>query len=345
MIKYLHTVKLFYTWLYFFGQVEKNFNSVKYCITFYHQPLFFIDRRHGLCMRLNKPCPKQKPDLYDVTPLYRTKFEIPREDITCQRRLGSGNFGEVWYGMWKNRTEVAVKTLIQDRMTAEEFLKEAAIMKKLRHQKLVSLYGVCVVGGDILIVTEFMKLGNLLSYLRSSTSNRPPFDDLVYIVEQVAEGMAYLEKNSMVHRDLAARNILITDNNRVKVADFGLARDTVDAEYQAKNNFGFPVKWTAPEAFQFGTFTTKSDVWSYGILLYEVFTYGAVPYGNRSNTDVMNGVIRGLRLAKPLHFSIPDPIYEEMKKCWNLDPDSRPTFSYLEHYFETYLISSEDSYA
>lgn len=309
---------------------------------------FFSEDALGLCHVLSKSCPKPQPIIWDLCPEFRDKWEIDRNEIELVKMLGKGNFGEVYYGKWRNKTEVAVKTLREGAMSTQAFLQEAAIMKKFRHNKLVALYAVCSKEEPIYIVQEFMNKGSLLDFLRKDEGKTLVFEDLIYIAAQVASGMKYLELKLLIHRDLAARNVLISDNNTgniiAKICDFGLARVIEDNEYCPKQGSRFPVKWTAPEAIMYGRFSIKSDVWSFGILLMELFTYGQVPYPGMHGREVIDQIERGYRMPKPSLHHLPDDIYRLMLNCWDASPEKRPTFDFLTHYFEAFNVTSEVPY-
>ncbi|XP_059149282.1 tyrosine-protein kinase fyna-like isoform X2 [Physella acuta] len=234
-------------------------------------------KEEGLCRKLNLPCSKPKPVMQDLSVETKDLWEIPRETLTLDTLLGSGQFGEVYKGKWKETTDVAIKTLKQGSMSVAHFLQEAQIMKMLRHDKLVRLYAVCTLETPIYIVTELMSNGSLLDYLRSDKTRILTLINLIDMASQIASGMSYLEARNFIHRDLAARNILVGENNIVKVADFGLARILDNDEYNPKGA-RFPIKWTAPEAALRQKFSVKSDVWSFGILMYELMTRGRIPY-------------------------------------------------------------------
>jgi len=315
----------------------------------------------GLCCQLTKPCQKPQPREGRSNALEyatRDQYEIPRSQINLMKKLGAGNFGEVWKATWQGRVEVAVKTLKPGTMSPEAFLQEAEIMKKFSHPHLVAMYAVCTDQEPFYIITEFMCNGALLDFLRKEDGKgKLTFDNLISISAQVASGMAHLERKGLIHRDLAARNVLIGENLITKVADFGLARVIVDNEYSAHQGARFPVKWTAPEAISFGKFTVKSDVWSFGILLMEVFTYGQVPYPGMNNREVIDQVERGYRMAQPSTIIYPESktlpsevkiaqanVYKIMLECWNRDPLKRPTFEFLTHMFEDFNITTQNQY-
>ncbi|XP_049755340.1 tyrosine-protein kinase FRK isoform X1 [Elephas maximus indicus] len=296
----------------------------------------------GLCVKLGKPCLKiQVPTPFDLS--YKTvdQWEIDRNSIQLLKRLGSGQFGEVWEGLWNNTTPVAVKTLKPGSMDPGDFLREAQIMKNLRHPKLIQLYAVCTLEDPIYIITELMRHGSLQEYLQNDAGSKIHLTQQVDMAAQVASGMAYLESQNYIHRDLAARNVLVGEHNIYKVADFGLARvfKQVDNEdiYESKHDIKLPVKWTAPEAIRSNKFSIKSDVWSFGILLYEIITYGKMPYSGMTGAQVIQMLGQNYRLPQPPN--CPLQFYNIMMECWNAEPKERPTFETLhcklEDYFET----------
>lgn len=321
----------------FYVTTRKTFLTLPDLVTYYKGA-------NGLCHKLTMSCPKPKPHMWDLSPETRDEWEIPRSSLQFIRKLGSGNFGDVWYGMWKGTTEVAIKTLKTGTMDAMAFLQEASIMKKFRHGKLVSLYAVCSKEEPIFIVTEYMANGSLLDFLRNGDGKNLKLPALIDMAAQIASGMSYLESKLLIHRDLAARNILVGDNNIVKVADFGLARVIEDSEYTARQGAKFPIKWTAPEAALYGKFSIKSDVWSFGILLFELVTHGQVPYPVMQNREVIEQVERGYRMPKPINCECPDSVYSTMLQCWDSEPERRPTFEFLFGFFDDYFVSTEPSY-
>ncbi|XP_015905981.1 tyrosine-protein kinase Src42A [Parasteatoda tepidariorum] len=298
----------------------------------------------GLCVNLRKPCIQvEKPTTGGLSHNTRDHWEIDRSSLNFVRKLGQGQFGEVWEGLWNNTTPVAIKTLKTGTMDPKDFLAEAQIMKKLRHPKLVQLYAVCTLEEPIYIITELMKHGSLLEYLQGLGKARAlKLPQLIDMAAQIASGMAYLESQNYIHRDLAARNILVGDNNVVKIADFGLARLIKEDEYEARVGARFPIKWTAPEAANYSKFSIKSDVWSFGILLTELVTYGRIPYPGMTNAEVLHQVEHGYRMPCPP--GCPPALYEIMLETWHKDPMKRPTFETLQWKLEDFFTLEGSEY-
>ncbi|XP_030626619.1 tyrosine-protein kinase Blk [Chanos chanos] len=290
----------------------------------------------GLCQRLGNPCKSGAPE----RPWAKDEWEIPRETLKMAKKLGAGQFGEVWMGFYKNNQKVAIKTLKEGTMEPEAFLQEANLMKQLQHQRLVKLYAV-VTKEPILIVTEFMANGSLLDFLKTDDGRKLKLPKLIDMAAQIAEGMAYIERKNYIHRDLRAANILVSETLHCKIADFGLAR-IIETEYTAQEGAKFPIKWTAPEAINFGTFSIKSDVWSFGVLLTEIVTYGRVPYPGMTNPEVIRNLDRRYRMPCP--DGCPEELYEIMMKCWREKPEDRPTFEFLQDMLNDFFIATEGQY-
>ncbi|KYQ48889.1 Proto-oncogene tyrosine-protein kinase ROS [Trachymyrmex zeteki] len=267
--------------------------------------------------------------------------KIRQEQITLAKFLGSGAFGKVFQGNAKDLegpgiTPVAIKMLRKDASSQEktEFLQEARLMSHFRHKHVLRLLGVCLDTDPPLLVLELMEAGDLLSYLRESRSLQPTdphalrLQDLLAMCEDVARGCRYLEELHFVHRDLACRNCLVSardrENRVVKIGDFGLARDIYKNDYYRKEGEGLlPVRWMAPESLVDGVFTSQSDVWAFGVLMWEITSLGQQPYPARNNLEVLHYVRAGGRLPKPLN--CPPTLHQLMLRCWSA-ADARPSF-------------------
>ncbi|CAK6967751.1 tyrosine-protein kinase ITK/TSK [Scomber scombrus] len=281
----------------------------------------------GLITRLRHAVSQDGGCSQDTADLSHDHWELDFEELTLGNELGSGQFGLVLEGRWRER-KVAVKTIREECMSDEEFKEEARVMMKLSHHKLVELYGVCTQRSPMCLVFEFMEYGCLSDYLRSNKGQLSQ-DVMLGMCLDVSEGMAYLESSNFIHRDLAARNCLISRNNEVKVSDFGMTRFVLDDQYTSSLCSKFPVKWSAPEVIKFCKFSSKSDVWSFGVLMWEVYNEGRLPYENRSNAEVVESLNAGLRLLKPR--LAPQPVYLLMEWAWKEKPDDRPSFALLLH--------------
>ena len=214
---------------------------------------------------------------------------------------------------------------------------EAGILLSLKHPNIIQLYGVCSARVPMLTILEYMKHGSLSDYLREGEGKSLTPPQLINMASQVAAGMTYLEHQKYVHRDLAARNVLVRENMICKVANFDSAQAAREDEYMVLFRVEASIKWAAPECLLCNTFTIKSDVWSFGVVLYEIMTHGRHPYPGLTNAQVVEQVRQGHRMARPL--GCPEALYDIMLNCWKKEPEPRPTFETLQWQLEEFFVS------
>jgi len=267
--------------------------------------------------------------------------EIDRSQIKLECRVGGGEFAEVFKGFYDGST-VAVKILKQgsSAKTRDDFISEASIMGQFKHPNVIQLTGVVTVGRPMMIVTEFMEEGSLDQFLKDHEGKLTTLQ-LIGMIRGVASGMVYLSAINFIHRDLAARNILVGENMICKISDFGLSReleDDPDSEYQTQGG-KIPIRWTAPEAIRYRKFSSASDVWSFGIMVWETMAFGERPYWDWSNFEVMDRVEAGYRLPAPV--KCPKIVHGIMVDCWSQDRTQRPTFQEILRRLEDLIRTPE----
>ncbi len=276
----------------------------------------------GLCCRLVRPQPKQGPPVFPdaITPFVKAGWVLDSRDFELFEKLGQGDFATVYKARHRGQT-VAAKCVTQTSSVSLLGMQEAAVMTTLvDHPNVVRFYGLIQDKERVYFLTEFMACGSLVNYLRSrGRSLTTPAQQMNFALD-ACSAMAYLEKKGLVHRDLAARNILLDEQQNAKLGDFGMCRETDSQEASWK----VPVKWTSPEAVRLNAFTHASDMWSFGVLLWEIYSYGRLPYLGIQVNEVIREVENGLRLPRP--DNCPVYMYALQQRAWSLLPDRRPTF-------------------
>ncbi|XP_035728802.1 tyrosine kinase receptor Cad96Ca-like [Vespa mandarinia] len=284
------------------------------------------------------------------------KWEFPRHRLKVFNILGEGCFGQVWkcealdIDGKSGATIVAVKTLKENATERErlDLAQELRVMKSLEpHPNVVRLLGCCTEREPMFVILEYVSGGKLQSFLRASREERnhgrPGLTsrDLTGFVYQIAKGMEHLASKGIIHRDLAARNVLIDENRACKVADFGFARDMAANEiYERKSEGRLPIRWMAPESLYDNIFSVKSDIWSFGVLIWEIVTLGSTPYPGLAAAEVMRRIKEGYRLDRPEHCK--RELYNIMYYCWDKDPACRPSFTELVSLTEGLLLDETD---
>ncbi|PBC31179.1 Tyrosine kinase receptor [Apis cerana cerana] len=301
-----------------------------------------LPRIQHLCHEAEKPPPPSSQE---------SRWEFPRDKLRLQTVLGQGNFGQVWKAEADDLTGhqgttrlVAVKTVKEgasDR-EKEDLVRELEIMQQLgSHPNVVTLLGCCTEQEPHYLILEYVMYGKLLAYLRDHRTRQDFYNfsedsaaltsrDLTVFGYCVARGMEYLASKKIIHRDLAARNVLVDHNKLCKIADFGMSRfadgDGEVIETRHGRN-ALPIRWMAPESLIYSLFTTKTDVWSFGILMWEIVTLGSTPYPDMTAREVMRNVQNGYRLERPSHCR--SELFRVISRCWHADPDRRPEFQTL----------------
>nr|XP_056703966.1 BDNF/NT-3 growth factors receptor isoform X2 [Euleptes europaea] len=265
---------------------------------------------------------------------------IKRHNIVLKRELGEGAFGKVFlaecYNLYPEQDKilVAVKTLKDASDNArKDFHREAELLTNLQHEHIVKFYGVCVEGDPLIMVFEYMKHGDLNKFLRAHGPDAVLMAEgnllaeltqsqMLHIAQQIAAGMVYLASQHFVHRDLATRNCLVGENLLVKIGDFGMSRDVYSTDYyRVGGHTMLPIRWMPPESIMYRKFTTESDVWSLGVVLWEIFTYGKQPWYQLSNNEVIECITQGRVLQRPR--TCPKEVYDLMLGCWQREPHMR----------------------
>nr|XP_024216561.1 focal adhesion kinase 1 isoform X3 [Halyomorpha halys] len=276
------------------------------------------------------------------TPAHKD-YELARSQLELGEIIGEGQFGDVHRGICSvggQKIQVAVKTCKpgSDMAVTEVFLEEAYVMQQFDHAHIIKLIGVCT-DSPVCIVMELAKLGELRAYLNNNRGNLDLASLLLYIY-QLSTALSYLESKQFVHRDIAARNVLVASPTCVKLGDFGLSRWINDQSYYKASRGKLPIKWMAPESINYRRFTTASDVWMFGVCMWEILTRGDKPFQNVRNAEVLNRLENGERL--PLPSGCPPQLYSIMCRCWAAQPDSRPSFTVLKEALRE-ILSEEKS--
>ncbi|XP_078328610.1 tyrosine-protein kinase Fer-like isoform X2 [Crassostrea virginica] len=261
--------------------------------------------------------------------ILREQWQLRNDDIALEQKIGNGNFGEVYKGIYKPKSMVVAVKTCKDTLSEDQrrkFLQEGRILKQYDHPNIVRFIGIAAQRQPVMIVMEFVAGGALLNYLRKQGKTLSK-KQLTKMSEDAASGMAYLESKNCIHRDLAARNCLVGDKSVVKISDFGMSRE--EEEYTVSDGLKqIPIKWTAPEALLYGKYTSLCDVWSFGILMWEIFSGGVTPYSGMTNNQAREQIDRGFRMPPPE--GTPEACYDLMMKCWEYNPADRYHFDKIQ---------------
>lgn len=271
------------------------------------------------------------------------KFNIQRSQLMIDElELGSGNFGSVKKGVFKTekgQMDVAIKVLKSENemLVREEMMREAEIMHQLCNPYIVRMLGLCH-AENLMLVMEMAASGPLNKFLFSH-KDTVTVEGITNLMHQVSMGMKYLEEKNFVHRDLAARNVLLVNQRFAKISDFGLSKalGSDDNYYKSRSGGRWPLKWYAPECMKFRKFSSKSDVWSFGVTMWEAFSYGGKPYRKLNGSEVSILIENGSRMESPP--ACPKQMYALMLECWTYKYEDRPDFKMVEESMRSYHYS------
>uniref|UniRef100_A0A8C7K1A5 Focal adhesion kinase 1 n=1 Tax=Oncorhynchus kisutch TaxID=8019 RepID=A0A8C7K1A5_ONCKI len=300
-----------------------------------HYPHLSLSLPLSLCRSLFSPETDDYAEIIDDEDTYTMPstrdYEIQRQRIELGRCIGEGQFGDVHQGVYMSpenpALSVAIKTCknCTSDSVREKFLQEALTMRQFDHPHIVKLIGV-ITENPVWIIMELCTLGELRSFLQVRKYNLD-LASLILYAFQLSTALSYLESKRFVHRDIAARNVLVSSVDCVKLGDFGLSRYMEDSSYYKASKGKLPIKWMAPESINFRRFTSASDVWMFGVCMWEILIYGVKPFQGVKNNDVIGRIENGERLAMP--HNCPPTLYSLMTKCWAYDPSKRPCFTEL----------------
>ncbi|XP_045200038.2 tyrosine-protein kinase SRK2-like isoform X1 [Mercenaria mercenaria] len=286
----------------------------------------YSEAADGLCCKLTQVCGKPRSLSWASERGKDDDYTSLKETVQLTKRIGSGQFADVWLGKWHQR-DVAVKIQRPDTVKMAAFLDEAQILKTLDHPNILKLLAVCNEKEPVYLVTEYLTNGRLSLYLREGKGSELKLTALTWICAQLADALAYMEKEKFIHRNLGARNIIVGEQNKVKIAGFGMTKCADDPDFNFRRGLKMAIKWMAPEVLLYNKYSTKADVWSFGILMMEVFMHGKEPYEGMGSKEAFENVQQGYRMPKP--DSCPSEIYDVILSCWSTNPPSRPSFDFL----------------
>jgi fyn-related kinase len=303
---------------------------------------YYSQQADGLCHSLTAICPRVPPSVIGLS--YKDEWEIERQSITLKKKIAEGDFGGIWEGLWNQSAPVIVEAYGESSLDAQKLQDKLEILKKIQHKNVLQFYAASTVTESsvqepIYIIFEFMTNASiLLDYLRSDSGHQLKLPQMIDIGAQVASGMVYLEVQNYVHGDLAARSVLI---NQVETVAHGTTARIKLALHRNEETIK-KIRWLAPEAAVHNRFSIKSDVWSFGILLTELVTYGQPPYPGMTNSEVISNLQTGYRAPRPLE--CPDKLYDTMLDCWREDPGNRPPFETLQWILEEFFTREDAGY-